>query len=914
MLAPRALPDRGPLPPAHPRQICPKSVVARAGLIVCTAILATACARATPSAPLEPENLLERRAPFRSTHAHRTDRLTDAVRAHDGSAWDHDLSTVVRQGGGVEWDLGTVQYVRAVYLQADHNDDYVLMVSPDGEAWADAWTAPRITAAGLQGRHSDKLDARARFVRIEPRAGDSAYSLTEVALYAQVPRTWPPNVTEGVGIPESVREQRVLAIALVCAGLLALLGVVSLTVASARRRGADPMRADTRLRAPTGWRDPRPWLVLLAAGLLVVTASLARARYQFNTIDDAYISFQYAKNWASGHGVVFNLGERVEGYTNFLWVALLAPLWPLVGRDPVAFTAAASHLTMALACLALVFVALIGKRALRNPLAWLLALLTLAFDDAFIMYTVFALENQLLVVCVLVGLHAFVRRGRHWDLVLGASFAAVAMTRPDGVLWAGTFFAAELAARLGRRMGWCRQDRAPQIPLSQYLRIAGVFVALYGVYFAWRFSYYGYLFPNTFYLKVGHSLAGLQRGWDYLQSYVVERRGVPLLALAGFAAVSRPWVRWVGLYAVIHAAYVVYVGGDFYSGHRFLMVLTPLLGLLAAAGIDQVLQLRHVHPSTNTAVAGAVLAAVLLLRWGTLVGGPAALEIAPWSDVVNQNVRQMRWLAPRVRPSASMVLGDIGGAGFFASLRVIDVFGVVDPKVAHREVAGFGTGKAGHEKVATTEELLTETPTYIRWGFVDPAVIPQSYYLFNDFPPDLHLPGLFVRDDRDGGHLVAGSRFSCEPEELRLWTRAGGDAFDAAIAGPARNQGPRPGIVGNRGAFIDTMSAPGGDRATGRLLSPPFPIEGDQIRLRVGGGRDPQRLRVSLLVDGHAVVSATGTNAETLGRRVWDVAAWKGRSARIEIVDQATEAWGHILVDEIEQRSGGTAPGTASAL
>src|SRR4051812_8768436 len=41
------------------------------------------------------------------------------------------------------------------------------------------------------------------------------------------------------------------------------------------------------------------------------------------TIDDAYISFRYARNFAHGDGLVYNLGERVEGYTNFLWTVIL---------------------------------------------------------------------------------------------------------------------------------------------------------------------------------------------------------------------------------------------------------------------------------------------------------------------------------------------------------------------------------------------------------------------------------------------------------------------------------------------------------------------------------------------------------------------------------------------------------------
>src|SRR5690348_12188698 len=62
--------------------------------------------------------------------------------------------------------------------------------------------------------------------------------------------------------------------------------------------------------------------LLLSLGLLLVHVNV----YRFLT-DDSYISFRYARNFAHGYGLVFNPGyEHVEGYSNFLWVVLLAAL------------------------------------------------------------------------------------------------------------------------------------------------------------------------------------------------------------------------------------------------------------------------------------------------------------------------------------------------------------------------------------------------------------------------------------------------------------------------------------------------------------------------------------------------------------------------------------------------------------
>lgn len=75
-------------------------------------------------------------------------------------------------------------------------------------------------------------------------------------------------------------------------------------------------------------------LALLGGSLpwLVVPAWLASTAWFL--CDDAFISFRYARNLVEGHGLVFNPGERVEGYTNFLWVLELAAFWKTLGLRP----------------------------------------------------------------------------------------------------------------------------------------------------------------------------------------------------------------------------------------------------------------------------------------------------------------------------------------------------------------------------------------------------------------------------------------------------------------------------------------------------------------------------------------------------------------------------------------------------
>jgi hypothetical protein len=115
-------------------------------------------------------------------------------------------------------------------------------------------------------------------------------------------------------------------------------------------------------------------------------------------------------------------------------------------------------------------------------------------------------------------------------------------------------------------------------------------------------------------------------------------------------------------------------------------------------------------------------------------------------------------------------------------------------------------------------------------------------------------------------------------------------------------QGPLSGR-GNPGSEL-------GDEVTGRLVSHPFVVTGDVIRLRVGGGRYPETCYVALLDAATDTVlrRATGHGAETMVERVWDVRPLRGRLAVLTIVDGESGPMGHINVDEIEELVGEFSP------
>jgi fructan beta-fructosidase len=141
-----------------------------------------------------------------------------------------------------------------------------------------------------------------------------------------------------------------------------------------------------------------------------------------------------------------------------------------------------------------------------------------------------------------------------------------------------------------------------------------------------------------------------------------------------------------------------------------------------------------------------------------------------------------------------------------------------------------------------------------------------------------------------------------EGDDYGGW-KAEGTAFGT---GPARGTLPGQMPVGGFHGRGLVNSFTGGDGATGRLTSPAFKLERKYLTFLIGGGKHPGKTCLNLLVAGKIVRTATGPNdrpgwSEMLAPHQWDVAEFAGKSAVLEIVDDATGGWGHINVDHIVQ-------------
>jgi hypothetical protein len=648
----------------------------------------------------------------------------------------------------------------------------------------------------------------------------------------------------------------------------------------------------------------------LAMILVVALAEHYSRLLRGNISDDAMTSMQYAKNLASGNGLVFNVGERVEGYTNFLWVIVMTPLYAFSKAFHIAFVPLVNHLNVAIAAAVTGLVYWIGSRLWgRRHLATWIAVFLLVVDNSFTTWAVLGLEVHFLALWMLLALVAFRSNVRYRAVWAGLALLAAHLTRPDAALFSACVIGNELFESL---LDWKRGDRGGAVrTLKDALTSAAVWVVPYAVYFAWHYWYYGWPFPNTYYLKLGGDIDGWARGFAYVVEFLEVRAWVPLAGLLAVLAMRDKTVRLLVVYLALHVVYVMYAGGDFMPGHRFFVPELPQFALLVGAAVAVLWKAVHhghvrrwlgAHGVEPAMIAGfslaSAIAALALLAIRQRELGPLNSTLASWGEDHGRQRTLMAWLKDQKAPGSTFATGLIGHTGFLSDIYVIDVCGIIDPVIAHMAVKDFGHGLPGHEKIASVDYVMKKKPTYVGIYVLPADLWQHGYYLEGDVPPDT-VDGLWVRDTLpERGRFVEGTRIDFDRGRPPDWS-AIGTAFEEY---PSRQKGPGQGDIGGAsGGFINSYHATLANAATGSLRSPPFKLVGDELIFRLAGGNDSARLRVVLWVDGKEARVTTGRRTDTMVRRRWDIRSLRGKLAEIQIVDDSNDSWGYLAVDEIVQ-------------
>jgi arabinofuranosyltransferase len=467
------------------------------------------------------------------------------------------------------------------------------------------------------------------------------------------------------------------------------------------------------VRSVAKWRDP----ATLATVAVLVLGLVHAARWSF-LCDDAYISFRYARNLADFGELAFNVAplERVEGYTNFAWVVVLAlgaelGVPPERGAIALGFVAYAA-LLLAAGGLARV---LLGDRSAAR-FAPLVTVALLAASPESVVWATSGLETGAAAALVLTAMLAWEREHPRAAAVLAA---LAVLTRPDAVVPLGAWGIGWLVVELrGRGIAGARLR-------AWALASAWLLVPLVG-HLLWRRAYYGTWLPNTWAVKA-HG-AALRDPWGiaYVQSWI--------------AAMFLPWLapllllvraRVVPLLLAI-AATLVYawsVGGDFMAYSRFLLPATAALAVVVGVCTGIACELVARRWPDRSALAHAPLALGLALacalawhadrRFVADRDKPEGWLDGKWEGVTTMarfaevGIAAGTWMRSELPPTTLITVGAAGAVPYASGLPTIDAFGLVDPVIARMPEPPLRdprSARPGHQLFAPPEYIRSRDP------------------------------------------------------------------------------------------------------------------------------------------------------------------------------------------------------------
>jgi hypothetical protein len=440
------------------------------------------------------------------------------------------------------------------------------------------------------------------------------------------------------------------------------------------------------------------WVALI---LLIVSVGLlffnTRLYYPF-IADDALISLRYASRLLHGHGLSWTDGPPVEGYSNLLWVLLVAALG-LVRLDLIDAARVLGFLSIA-AILWVLLVTYVRRGGWPEWLPASVGLLFVSLSAPIGVWAIGGLEQPLvggllaasisLMFSVLSTPTSERLPSSEW-LTLSAIFGLLSITRPDGPLFAVAAIVTVLLAGPGR--GSTRLLCA--LTLLIFPAIS------YGGQVLFRFFYYGGLVPNTALVKLAFTAARRTGGRDYVWSGLRALSPFSFLAIAGMVGLlmapeHRKRATYLLALSAIWSAYVVVIGGDIFPAYRHLV---PLIVVFAFALIELGLVATRFlkgRPWVTTAVFGIVLAQFPLYaqdQYANKQSQRAVTERWEW---------QCKDLGVFLKTafSARQPLLAVTAAGclpYWSELPSLDMLGLNDYYLPRHPPPDLGNGFLGHE-------------------------------------------------------------------------------------------------------------------------------------------------------------------------------------------------------------------------
>lgn len=489
---------------------------------------------------------------------------------------------------------------------------------------------------------------------------------------------------------------------------------------------------------------------------LVALALAARLIPGPRTIDDAYITFRYARNILAGEGFVFNPGQRVMGTTTELYTLLMTGLGALSGGPQADFP----WIALIVNALADVGTALllwqIGKRS-GFELAGAAAGLAWGIAPFSVTFAIGGLETSLYVFLLTLAVWSYLAR-RGWLTALAAALSL--LTRPDALILLGPL-ALDWLIR-----GFRNKD--------ERVRLHEILIAILPVlaWLAFAALYFGSPVPHSVQAKLGAYRLGPEEGLvRLLQHYATPflwQNWFPTPIAVGLGIVLFPFLSFVGIVRLVKkesrlAAWAVYpwlylIVFAAANPLIFRWYLTPPLPayfLFIFAGLEDIL--TQLTAARGYRLAPAWLRGLLvLLVFAPMLGGLLSewrlrLDHGPQRPAPEMAFIQLELLyrqaadqiAPRLTSQSVLAAGDVGVLGYYTPARILDLVGLNSPEALQyypldKKYYAINYAVAPEMVLNLQPDAMVILEVYGRLGLLRDDRFKSAYRLEQTIPTDIY--------------------------------------------------------------------------------------------------------------------------------------------------------------------------------
>jgi hypothetical protein len=448
-------------------------------------------------------------------------------------------------------------------------------------------------------------------------------------------------------------------------------------------------------------------------------------------VDDAYISFRYGKNLMNGSGLVYNDGEYVEGYTNFLWTVITAPFTAIKTIDISIF---ALIIGLILSILN-IFILTHLSRQFSNIFSGmpqyiiLLPAIFYVLDDSIAFWAIGGMEFPMYTMFILASAYFYFRINSHRrnSLYMVLFLILCTLTRPEGNM----IFAVSI-------LHFFLFRHSISDFRKKFLEVILIYSGFALIYYGFKYFYYGQVIPNTFYAKGVIDISmNLLLGFKYLALCIGTRLYLFIFILfIPFKKAFKDFKQsYLVLFSFVYVLYLLYVGGDWMFANRFFVPIIPFLYVLSTIGIvSAVIKFKHISAAgselSNRVLKFTTVCVSVLLFSITLV-------LLEYNQLIikdeNYNYELQwskfgQWLKMNVPPDTKIAVGPAGKIPYYSELYTIDMWGLNNAYIAKTDSKRL---QAGHKKY-DFEYVLSFNPEFIIGyaGFTDDDM-PHRYEKFN---------------------------------------------------------------------------------------------------------------------------------------------------------------------------------------